>query len=84
MDGDQLLERARRAPNGWRARDVHRLLGAFGFEFFEGGDHRIYRHAEHPDLQVVVPRHREVRSCYIRQAAAIITELQARTNDQER
>ena len=72
---DKLLQRARQSVHGWRLDDLDALYLSFGFEYKEGGSHRIYFHPAHPDLVAPVPRHRDVKAVYVRLAIRLIAKL---------
>lgn len=81
-DGRDLLQRMERTPFGWGQEDFRRLYRAYGFEVIEGRRHIVVRHAEHPDLNTTVPRHRELPPVYARTAVRLIKELLGRTANQ--
>lgn len=81
MPRSNLLARARRAPNGWTYRDLVRLLLGAGFVATEQSNHTVFRHPDYPDLQISVPRHRDIKAYLVRDALAIIDEAQKRKRD---
>ena len=46
----------RRSKADWRLGDLHRLYTGFGFEWEEGGKHRLYRHPRYLDIRATVTR----------------------------
>lgn len=66
---EDLLDRMRASPHGWKQRDIDSMLLSYGFRKVERGDHTWYRHDALPPGSVVsVPRHRSVKAVYIKQA----------------
>jgi len=80
--GDALLEKMRRSPSGYGARDLDRLLSHFGFVSREGSNHRVYRHELlEAGRVVVVPRHRSVRAHVVRKAVSAVDSVVERRSE---
>ncbi len=71
---EELLEQLRRNPTNVRFEDLDRLLRAYGWECRSprGGSHYFYKRKGCRPLSV--PRHRPVKSHYVKEAIARILE----------
>jgi hypothetical protein len=72
---EELLQKARKSPHGWRPRQVVKLLESFEFKCWEGRDQTICRHIGERDVYLAIPRHRHVRSHVVRKAVKLIEGL---------
>jgi hypothetical protein len=72
---EKLLEKMRNSKAGWSADDLHSLYVSFGFDFREGGKHRIYIHPEFPELRATVARHGSLAVGYIQHAISLVDKL---------
>jgi hypothetical protein len=70
-----LLERMRRTPAGWSARDFERLYTGFGFVKRERGGHTVYYHSVHREVRVTVARSRSLKSWVARDAVSVVEML---------
>lgn len=78
-EANRLLDRMRRSKTGWTAADLHRLYTSFGFDFRQGGRHRLYVHPRYPDLRATVRRASGVLPAgYVSTALHLIDTLQVR------
>jgi hypothetical protein len=71
---EDLLERMRQSPNGWRPDDFARLFKGFGFTR-SGTNHDVYIHKKYTNIRATIPRHKPVKSVYAKEAIARIDEL---------
>jgi hypothetical protein len=72
---EKLLDRMRQTKQGWGPDDLHTLYRGFGFWCREGPKHRVYIHAEHPELRATVARHNPLPLGYVQRAIALIERL---------
>jgi len=73
----QLLLAMSRSSAGWSQEHVATLLTGFGFLERDSGAHSFYRHPQHPDLALAVPRSRRLRPYVVADAVRIVGRLQA-------
>lgn len=73
-NADDILERMKQSPNGWRPDDFVKLFQGFGFKR-SGTNHDVYIHKKYKQLRCTIPRHKPVKSVYAKQAISVITEL---------
>ena len=73
----RLLLAMSRSAAGWSAHDVDTLLVGFGFRKRDSGAHTFYRHPEHPDLALAVPRSRKVRPYVVTDAVRLVGRVLA-------
>jgi len=60
-----------RSHAGWSADHVEALLVGFGFEKRDSGAHTFYRHPQHRDLALAVPRSRRLRPYLVADAVRL-------------
>jgi len=72
---EKLLERMRRSQSGWKYRDLEILFKGFGFEIRQGANHAILTHPDYPELRYTLPRHRDIRKQYVKDAVKIVDKL---------
>jgi predicted RNA binding protein YcfA (HicA-like mRNA interferase family) len=72
---EKLFKKMKNSKHGWTPDDLHTLYTGFGFEFREGGNHRIYYHPEYPEMMVTVARHGSAVVGYIQTAIKVIENL---------
>jgi len=80
------LESMRRSKGGWSADDLEKLYVGLGFEFREGGKHRVYIHPKFPELRATVTRSRSLANGYIEHAlhlARRLEEMEAKHGKQD-
>ena len=80
---EKLLERMRRSKANWKRRDLERLYRGYGFVIEHGAKHDIVVHPDFPQLMQTLPRHREAKKGYVKDAIALIEmylKLQERKN----
>ena len=77
MSAEKLLARLRNTKAGWSESELWQVLTAHGFLSREG-KHTVYSHPEHSDLRLVVPRDRELKKIYPREAEKLIDKLLSR------
>jgi hypothetical protein len=83
---EHLLESMRRSKGGWSADDLEKLYVGLGFEFREGGKHRVYIHPKFPELRATVTRSRSLAKGYIEHAlhlAKRLEEMEAKHGKQD-
>ena len=73
---ERLLESMRRSKSGWSSDDLEKLYLGLGFEFREGGKHRVYIHPKFPELRATVTRSRSLAKGYIDHALDIAKRLE--------
>ncbi len=66
----------RRSKGGWSADDLEKLYVGLGFEFREGGKHRVYIHPQFPELRATVTRSRSLAKGYIDYALHLAKRLE--------
>ena len=84
---DRLLERMRRSKAGWTFHDLETLYLGLGFEFDEGGKHRLYIHPKYPILRAAVTRSRSLAVGYVDHAVKLadkLKELEAKNSEQDK
>lgn len=72
---DKLFERAKIQQTGWKRQELDRLYSGFGFIIRNGRSHDIVSHPGYPMLRETLPRHRDVKPVYVRNAVRLINEL---------
>jgi len=77
---EKLLQKLRQTKAGWSDRELFKLMTGYGFLSREG-NHTVYSHTEHSDLRLVVPRGRELKKVYLREAEKLIDEVLERDRD---
>lgn len=75
---DSLLERMKRSPAGYGSQDFKTVLVGHGFKLKEGKKHTVYKHPDHKDLIIMVPRHRTVKPWVAREVVILIEKLAQR------
>lgn len=80
MGDDKLLEKIRNTKAGWSDREIFKLLSSFGFVSREK-KHTVYSHPEHEDLNLVVPRAKELKKVYPREVEKLIDRLRERSDE---
>ena len=76
-----LLEVLRESPSGRKRKEVVRILAAAGLDSREGKRHTVFFHPQHSDVQIAVPRHRQVRAYLVRQAVCLVDLVNEREED---
>ncbi len=71
----KLLERAKKTQSGWKRQELDRLYTGFGFIIRHGRSHDIVYHPDYPNLRETLPRHKNVKPVYVRQAVKLINTL---------
>lgn len=66
-----------RSHAGWSAEPFDALLVGFGFEKRDSGAHTFYRHPEHNELALAVPRTRRLRPYLVADAVRLVGRLLA-------
>lgn len=74
-DPEKLLARMRLSRSGWGMDDLHKLYIGFGFEWEDGGSHRLYKHPKFPQLYSTVGRHKSLAKGYPTAAIRLIDQL---------
>lgn len=74
-DAEKLLSRMRASKSGWGEKDLESLYVGFGFQYQEGGKHRLYSHPKYPELYATVGRHKSLAKGYISTAVKLIDRL---------
>ena len=74
---EKILERMRESLANWKFTDIERLYKGFGFEVRHGANHDIFSHPDYPEIQPVVPRHKDVAKSYVRDAIEAIDKLKS-------
>jgi len=74
---EEVLEKMRNNPKGWRFQQLRGLLEHFGFDVRQpsgGGSHAIF---SHPDLDYIlsIPRARPIKEFYVKQAVKAVDNL---------
>jgi len=72
----KLLQRMKNSSAGWKRSDLDRLYLSFGFIIDPGSRHDIAKHPDFPALRATLTRHTDIDKVYIKQAIALIEELQ--------
>jgi len=72
-----LLERMRRTRSGWGEDDLDRLYRSFGFREVTRprAPHRVYVHADRPDLRATVARRKSLPKGYASTAVRLVDRL---------
>jgi len=78
---EKLLEQLRNNPTNVRFEDLDKLLQWYGFECRppHGGSHYFYKRKGCRPISI--PRHKPVKSCYVKRALALIDELNEPTEE---
>jgi hypothetical protein len=80
----KLLERARKAPRGWKRGQLDRLYESYGFTIKSQSRHDIVTHPEFRDLRAALTRSSgELHPDYVRHAVDLISEMLRRSAKQE-
>ena len=66
-----------RSSAGWSRDHVAALLTGYGFVARDSGSHTFYRHPEHPELALAVPRSRRLRPYLVVDAVRLVGRLVA-------
>jgi hypothetical protein len=71
----KLLERMRKSAANWKRTDLDQLYSGFGFIIKPGKKHDIVKHPKYVQLRTTLPRHSVLAKANVRQAIALIDEL---------
>jgi len=66
----------RQSSAGWKPEELYRLYEDFGFEIRHGSNHDVVKHPKYLQLRATVPRHSPIRKVYVKQAIALIEQLE--------
>ena len=75
---NNLLKKMKRSPVGYGSQDFKTVLVGHGFNLKEGKKHTVYKHPNHEDLVISVPRHRIVKPWAAREVVILIEKLAQR------
>lgn len=79
---EKRLDRMRSNPEGWRYRDLARILQAFGFTTTStGGSHRVFKHPSGARIGLVESGSGTVLSVYTKAVVAKIDALKEMSDD---
>jgi hypothetical protein len=65
----------RRSTANWKRTDLDQLYLGLGFLIKPGKKHDIVKHPKYAQLRTTLPRHSVLAKAYVRQAIALIDEL---------
>ena len=82
--GEKILQRMRATKSGWRPRDFDAVYSAYGFDREEATNHTKYWHPRYKELWMTVTRHVPMSKGYADDAVALIDELLAQLEKEER
>ncbi|HEY2979991.1 MAG TPA: hypothetical protein VGJ22_02320 [Anaerolineales bacterium] len=79
-----LLEKAKASPYGWRRPQLVRLYERYGFAIENGAKHDIVKHPLYPELRATLTRSSaELHPDYVRHALDMIRKLTERQKEGE-